>query len=99
KSAQGYFPHFRQTQPDSPPPKAEMWLCWPEDKSKADDLPRIVVVADETLEDFFAWAITFLPNYRPLTSFFRVLPWTVFSELQKRKAPRVFENRSVLIGL
>jgi len=99
KPGQEDFPNFRQDQPESPPLKSEMWVCWSVDKNRADELPRIVVVADEVLEDFFAWAITFLPNYRPLTSFLRVLPWSVFSELQKRKAPRVFENRSVLIGL
>lgn len=73
-------------EPSWPPEAHDVWACWHEEvtieTSRHDQLPVMVVVSDEDLNDFLAWAVTFLPGFRPLTSFLRVLPWTVFSTLR-----------------
>ena len=88
-----------QSPPDFPPADGELWLCWPDNERGADELPRLAILADNSLADFFAWAITFLPAYRPLTSFIRVLPWTVYQASRDQKPPQSDSKNSVLVSL
>ena len=99
KSGQKVPRDLFKAQPEFPPNDGELWLCWSDETNSADELPRLAVVADNGLADFFAWAITFLPTYRPLTSFIRVLPWTVFIASQNQKPIRLTKNNSVLVSL
>ena len=88
-----------RSQPDLPPSEGEVWLCWADEESGADELPRLAILADNNLADFFAWAITFLPSYRPLTSFIRVLPWTVYESSRDQKASRSDTSNPVFVSL
>jgi hypothetical protein len=88
-----------RSQPDSPPSDGELWLCWSDEDKGADELPRLAILTDNGLADFFAWAITFLPGYRPLTSFIRVLPWTVYEAVRDQKPSGSDSNDSVLVSL
>ncbi len=98
-SSQGSLPYYRNAQPDSLPAPGELWALWERDEKRVEEPPQVVVVSDQMVEDFFAWSVTFLPAYRPLTSFLRVLPWSVFTQMLKTKAPASFQRRSILIGL
>jgi hypothetical protein len=41
-------------------------------------------VRDEEVDDFYAWAASFLGAFRPLSSFIRVLAWNVFRAVYQR---------------
>jgi hypothetical protein len=89
----------RMGQPGFPPEAHGLWVCW-DDKTPAsgNSLPALVIVSDEDLTDFFAWAVTFLPAFRPLTSFLRVLPWTVFSLAKARERTTAPSLNAALVG-
>jgi hypothetical protein len=72
-------PMRREGTPSGPPPSRSIWVCWPNDQGLGDMWPRLVIVRDGDLNDFHAWAVTFLPGIRPLTSLLRVLSWSQFS--------------------
>lgn len=88
----------RSGPPDSAPKAHRLWACWDDELPKDDSLPALVVVGDEDVTDFLAWAVTFLPAFRPLTSFLRVLPWTVFSLVQERRRGGDVEISAALVG-
>lgn len=98
RGEQAAFRYYTEAQPEAPPVGGDLFVCWPDEKSTTTELPRLVVIEDNMVEDFFAWAITFMPAYRPLTSFLRVLPWTVFSQVRKTNGFH-FEHRAAWIGL
>src|ERR1043165_5289583 len=81
--------------PDSPPYGEMLWLCWADENDGGSELPRLVIVADDGLADFLAWATTYLPTYRPLTSFFRVLPWSIYAATHNQKMSLPENKRSV----
>lgn len=89
---------FRPGTPERSPMKAELHACWDEERATEGELPGLVLVPDEELSDFLAWAVTFLPMFRPLTSFLRVIPWTLFSLVQDRKPAANVEQGTVLVG-
>ena len=49
----------------------ECGLLWRKDPEYAPGPPHAIVVAN--VEDFLAWGATYLPNYRPITAYFRIL--------------------------
>ncbi|HEY6182368.1 MAG TPA: hypothetical protein VIW67_08990 [Terriglobales bacterium] len=81
-----------------PPSPSEVWACWAEDFQTADSFPPLVIVGDDDLIDFLAWAVTFLPTFRPLTSFLRVLPWTIYSLASEQRYMPETEIGSILLG-
>ena len=89
---------LRPFPPDSAPKSHSVWVCWDDEFTNGDILPTLVVVGDEDLTDFLAWAVTFLPALRPLTSFLRILPWTVFSLTQDRRHEGEVEISGALVG-
>ena len=84
--------------PDIAPEPRNLWACWPDRPWQDDDLPRLIVVADEDLKDFLAWAVTFLPNIRPLTAFVRILPWSVFEIARSRPSDLASGISAILAG-
>ena len=91
-------PGVRLGQPDSPPEPHSVLACWNDESPRDDSLPMLGVVADQDLNDFLAWAVTFLPAFRPLTSFVRILPWSIFSMVQVLRQGWDSELNCVLIG-
>jgi hypothetical protein len=89
---------LRHGKPQNSPTKGELCVCWDDQPSQEDALPVIIVTSDNELNDFLAWAVAFLPMFRPLTCFFRVIPWTLFTLIDERKPIEHLENTSVLIG-
>ena len=47
-------------------------LAW-EETDKEDALPRAIVIDHDQRRDFLAWVVTYLPEFRPFTAYFRVL--------------------------
>ncbi len=91
-------PGTRPGQPDYPPEPHSILACWSDDSARDDSLPLLGVVADQDLNDFLAWAVTFLPAFRPLTSFVRILPWSVFTITQDLRQVWNSDLDCVLIG-
>lgn len=60
--------------------------------------PILVVVADNSLRDFLAWAATFFGSFRPFTSFCRVLPWSLVSNLTTRSEISLDDLETVCVG-
>ena len=59
----------------------ELELLWPDEPTQERTLPSILVVGARGTQDFLAWANTYLPGYRPLTGFCRVLTGPQFAAL------------------
>lgn len=51
--------------------KGDIRLLWP-NRPGGGDLPVGLVVRDGEIEDFFAWTNTYLPNWSPITAYYRV---------------------------
>jgi hypothetical protein len=68
--------------PDSHPASQSLWVLWANDPGEKVEWPNVIVVPDDQEVEFLAWTATFLPGFRPFTSFFRVLPWVVFVQLK-----------------
>lgn len=96
-SSQGFI-DLCHGEPDRPPHLKELWACWPDATDAPTPVPSILVVSDDDLNDFFAWAITFLPTYLPLTSFFRVLPWSVFKAGYPSTSGGPLKRSNILVG-
>jgi hypothetical protein len=88
----------RHGKPQDSPAKGELCVCWDDQPSQEDALPVLIVLSDTELNDFLAWAVAFLPMFRPLTCFFRVIPWTIFTLVDERKPIEHLENATALIG-
>lgn len=77
----------------------EVELIWFADPGIENDFPQFIVVNDDVLFDFFAWAATFLVTFRPITSYFRVLRWSDFQLLEVNRRYRKPElSESAFIG-
>jgi hypothetical protein len=96
-SPQG-FGDLRSGEPDRVPNPREIWACWPDATDAPMTIPSILVVSDDDLQDFFAWAIAFLPNFLPLTSFFRVVPWSVFKAGYRSASSGLLKRSNILVG-
>jgi hypothetical protein len=66
--------------PESSPGSQSMWVLWSTDPGKRVEWPNVIIVADGQEIEFLAWTATFLPGFRPFTSFFRVLSWFSFTQ-------------------
>jgi hypothetical protein len=51
-------------------------LLWPRQPDQGIRMPTVILVGDDYRREFFAWALTYLPELRPLTSFTRVVTKT-----------------------
>jgi len=91
------FNHYYE-QPDCSPESHNIWACWTNNISDGDQLPFFVVVADDDLNDFLAWTLNFIPTFRPITSFLRVISWSVFLLIHEESPKSSLDIRSVLVG-
>lgn len=55
----------------------DLYIIWEHDPKKIRSLPSVIIVSEGKEKDFLAWAITYFPNYKPFTAYFRI------SELKK----------------
>jgi len=85
-------------QPDRSPYAHELWACWHDDSLNEDPLPAFIIVADDGLNDFLAWSLNFIPAYRPLSSFLRILPWSFFLSFREKRSIASSKIRSVFVG-
>ena len=72
-------------------------LLW-QNKEKLKELPVAVLVRKTEINDFFAWTNTYLPNWSPITAFFRVLSDTMFEEINNQEEnifDRTYETAAV----
>ena len=77
----------------------ELMLIWPAEQSTSQGLPSVIVVEDGTEREFLAWAATYLSDFRPFTSYFRVLERRHFQDLDRHhRISQEFPVR-VLLGL
>ena len=53
--------------------KGDIRLLWPKQPGGG-ELPVALVVGEGEVDDFFAWTNTYLPNWSPISGYFRVLP-------------------------
>lgn len=78
--AKGFHSRLSHGDPRHQPDPRSLWACWSDDEDKIDSMPRLVIVSDGDVDDFLAWAVTFVSAVKPLTSFMRVLSWSVYSQ-------------------
>jgi hypothetical protein len=97
-SLQGVLRNLRSGEPERTPSPREVWACWPDVIDAPVPVPSLLVISDEEVSDFFAWSIAFLPTYLPLTSFFRVVPWSVFKEARSTPSPMLPKRGNILVG-
>jgi hypothetical protein len=81
-----------------PPMSHGLWALWDDEDATQDCVPRVVVVDNDDMTDFLAWAVTFIPQFRPLTAFMRILPWTGYSMSREPRVPTHKGLASVLAG-
>jgi hypothetical protein len=48
-------------------------LLWPRQPDQGMRMPTVILVGDNERREFFAWALTYLPELRPLTAFTRIV--------------------------
>lgn len=85
--------------PLSPPHRDSLWAVWPNGSETSSALPVLLIVDDGSLTDFLAWTTTFFAGFRPFTSFFRVLPWSLFEASREIGiTPSLGEMEGVCIG-
>jgi len=76
------LPFLRTRDISQPPPPGELWAIWAEDESEKFDLPTALVVDDADLSEFLAMSVTFAGTFSPISSFFHIVPWSVFRLMQ-----------------
>ena len=52
----------------------QIGLLWPRNPENDLRFPTVALVDAETMRDFFAWALTYLPELHPLTALIRIMP-------------------------
>jgi hypothetical protein len=52
----------------------QIGLLWPRNPENDLRIPTVLLVDGERTRDFFAWALTYLPELRPLTALSRIMP-------------------------
>jgi hypothetical protein len=88
----------RSGPPEYSPEPRTLWVTWSDEPGQLDALPQLIVVADEDINDFLAWAVTFLPPIKPLTAFIRTIPWSVY-EMMRDIHPKPTDGLArVLVG-
>jgi hypothetical protein len=83
---------------DLEPPPGYVTPRWRNEELMECEPPVLVVVHDPEINDFLAWAVTFLPALRPLTAFMRVIPWSIYSEVRTARPTTVGGISSILAG-
>jgi hypothetical protein len=83
---------------DHEPPPGYVIARWRNGELREGEPPILVVVHNHEVNDFLAWAVTFLPAFRPLTAFMRVIPWGVYSEVRTARRTSVGGISSILAG-
>ncbi len=77
-----------------------LYLIWKDDPRETQVLPSVIIVANGHLRDFFAWVLTYFPNYRPFSAFFRVFEYSALSSLSSWLAPPSLRGiESACVGL
>ena len=62
--------------------------------------PRLIVVKAEERRDFLAWVWTYLPEFRPLTAYTRVLyPEELRALIESKRAPQLEKVEEACLGL
>jgi hypothetical protein len=84
--------------PSYPPAARKVWACWGQEREEPYALPALIIVADEELVDFLTWGIPFLRSLAPITSFCRVLPWRLFSEIRDNLPLLPLQRHNVFVG-
>lgn len=64
--------------PREEPNRGQCWVIWATQALAQHELPAALVVRNDDVEDFVAWAATFFASFRPFTSYFRLLSWRSF---------------------
>ena len=77
----------------------ELMLVWPGEQSTDQGLPSVIVVDDGTEREFLAWAATYLSDFRPFTSYFRVLDKRQFLDLDRHHRKQQNVPVRALLGL
>lgn len=79
---------------------SELLLIWEQKPKKESLLPDMIWVACGKISDFLAWTATYLPLFKPFTSFCRVLDCTEVDELLAMKEEASFKRiKSAAIGV
>jgi len=65
-------------------------LLWPRQPDQGIRMPTAILVGDDYRRDFFAWALTYLPELRPLTSFTRIV-----TQAEAQRYARVADSQPV----
>lgn len=63
-----------------PPKKTDVRLLWEVDPKRAWDLPTTIVTPGIEVNDFLAWASSYLQGFFPFSAFFRVYDWQTFMD-------------------
>ncbi|MCA9805981.1 MAG: hypothetical protein KC777_28630 [Cyanobacteria bacterium HKST-UBA02] len=84
---------------DIPKPKEESVVAiWSDSPDVKTELPCLLVVNDNELTDFLAWATTFLSSYRPVTSTFRIVPTRLLKFVKGEPSARLGELSGPFLG-
>lgn len=74
-------------------------LVWAEDYQSTMDLPSVILIESQRMRDFLAWANTYLPYFRPFTSFFHVSDPKIMGAYGKPCPPRLEVTPHAVISL
>ncbi len=95
-----FFLDDNESFPTEPLVGDNIYLIWGCDPRTIYVPPSLIVLADGKLKDFLAWAVTYFPNYRPFTAYFRVFEFSKLSSLLPLfKLPSLSGIETAFIGL
>jgi hypothetical protein len=75
----------------------EVLAIWSDDWT-AEGFPQLIVVGDDYVQDFLAWVTTFFASFRPFTSFFQVIPWSLYKRANLNRTTSSSRMRGGIIG-
>ncbi len=80
--------------------KESIVLVWHEKPSRSFFFPDLICVPENMVRDFLAWALTYIPTFRPFTAFCRVIDIQSINEFSnfKYKLDRSTNFESIIIG-
>ncbi len=61
-----------------------LYLIWNNEPTGKQMLPNLIVVANNNIRDFLAWAITYFTNYKPFSAYSRILEFNTLKALEQR---------------
>ena len=78
----------------------ELQLVWRDKVVGRPGLPNAVLIAEEKRSDFLAWVLTYLPSFRPLTAFCRVVDVAAAeASLRRQHPPTLGKLEDACLGL